>query len=95
MGVRGQQANAAEAPRDQAAQEGKPGGAVLLGDDVQAERLAVAVLVGANGVHTADVDGPTALAALDHQRIEGEIRVGRRFERSGAEVLDELVQARR
>jgi hypothetical protein len=70
VGVRGHQEDAAEAPRDQAAQEGKPGGAVVLGDDVQAERLAEAVPVDGNGVDDAGVDGAAARAALDDERVE-------------------------
>ena len=41
--VRGDELDAGEAAGDQAAQEGEPGGAVLGGDDVEAERLAEAV----------------------------------------------------
>ena len=41
--VRADQLDAGEAARDQAADEGEPGGAVLGGDDVEAERLAEAV----------------------------------------------------
>ena len=54
--VRGDELDAGEAARDQAAQEGEPGGAVLGGDDVEAEPLAEAVAVDADRVHDADVD---------------------------------------
>src|SRR5512144_1260917 len=75
MGVRGRQADAAQAAGDQGAQEGQPGGAVLGSDDVQAERLAEAVAVDTNRVHYADVDGAAAFAALDHQRVERHVDV--------------------
>jgi len=42
------------------------------------------------GVHC-----PAALTALDHQRVEGHVRVRRSIERPGAEVLDDLVEALR
>ena len=87
--VRADQLHAGEAARDQAAHEREPGGAVLGGDDVEAERLAEAVPVDADRVHDADVDRAAALAALDHQRVERHVRVGRAVERPGAEVLDD------
>ena len=96
MRVRADQLDAGEAARDQAAQEGEPGGAVLGGDDVEAERLAEAVAVDADRVHDADVDRAAALAALDDQRVEASrTAYGRAVERPGAEVLDDLVEALR
>jgi hypothetical protein len=70
----------------------EPGGAVLGGDDVEAERLAEALAVDADGVADADVDGSAALAALDDQRVEGEVGVGGAIERAGAVVLDDLIE---
>jgi hypothetical protein len=84
MRVAGDQADAAEAAGDERAQKREPGGAVLAGDDVQAERLAEAVTVDADRMHDADADRAPALAALDNQRIEGDIGVGRAVERAGA-----------
>jgi hypothetical protein len=81
--------------RCQAAHEGEPSGAVLGGNHVEAERLAEAVPVDADGVHDADVDGAAALAALDHQRVESDVRVRRAVERPGTEVLNDLVEALR
>src|SRR6266496_484294 len=49
----------------------------------------------ADRVHDADVDRAPALAALDHERVEGDVRVGAPVERAGAEVLDDLVEALR
>src|SRR5439155_15011294 len=72
-----------------------PGGAVLAGDDVETERLTDAVPVDADRVDDADVDGPAALAALDDQRVEGDVRVGGAVERPRAELLDDLVEALR
>ena len=86
--VRGDQPDAGEAACDQAPEEGEPGGAVLLGDDVEPERLAVAVPVDGDRVHDARVDGASALAALDDERVQGQVRVGRPVERPRAEVLD-------
>src|SRR5205814_5106608 len=54
--VRGDQAYTGEAAREERAQEGEPAGAVLGGDDDEAERLAEAVPVDADRVHDADVD---------------------------------------
>src|SRR4029079_19269840 len=93
MRVRADQLDSAEAASEQRAQEGEPGGAVLRGDDVEAERFAEAVAVDANGVHDADVDRPSALAPLDDQGVEGDVRVGAAVERAGAEVFDNLVEA--
>jgi hypothetical protein len=90
--VRGQQADAAEAARDQRAQQRQPGGAVLGRDDVEAERLAEAVPVDADRVHDADVDRVPALAALHHQRVERQVRIGAAVERAAAEVVNDLVQ---
>src|SRR5581483_12497169 len=86
--VRGDQPDAAEAARDQAAEEGEPAGAVLAGDHVEAERFPEAVLVDANGVDDADVDRAAALAALDLEAVKRHVRVRRRIKRAGAEVLD-------
>jgi hypothetical protein len=69
-------ADAGEATGDQAPEEGEPGGAVLRGDDVEPERLAEALSVDGDRVHDAGIDGPPALAALDLERIEDEVRVG-------------------
>ena len=92
MRVRADQLDAGETARDQAADEREPGCPVLGGDDVEAERLAEAVAVDADGVHDADVDDPAALPALDHQRVERRVRVGRTVQRPGAEVLDDPVK---
>jgi hypothetical protein len=71
------------------------GGAVLAGDDVQAERFAVAAAVDRDRVHDADVHRPATLATLDDERVEGHVGVGAAVERAGAEVLDDLVEALR
>ena len=92
VSVRGDQADAAEAPSDQAAQEGEPGGAVLAGDDVEAERLPEAVGVDSDRVHHAGVDGAAALATLHLGRVHDQIRVGGAVERAGAKVLDDRVE---
>jgi hypothetical protein len=95
MRVRADQPHAGEAARDQTADERQPGGAVLGGDDVEAERFAEAVPVDADRVHDADVDRPPTLPALDHQRIKRHVRVGRTVERSAPEVLDDRIEALR
>jgi hypothetical protein len=89
------QTDTAEAAGHQRAQEGEPGGAILGGDDVEAERLAEAVPVDADRVHDADVDRASALPALDLERVEGHVRVGAAVERPGAEVLHDLIEALR
>src|SRR3989442_8794404 len=66
MRVRADRAHAGEAARDQTADEREPGGPVLGGDDVEAERFAECVPVDADGVHDADVDRAATLPAL-HQ----------------------------
>src|SRR5439155_21694064 len=90
--VRTDQLHTGEAARDQTTDVGEPGGAVLGGDDVEAKRLAEAVPVDADGVHDADVDRAAALAALDLERVEGDVRVGGAVERPRAEVLDDLIE---
>jgi hypothetical protein len=84
--------DAGEATCDETAQEGEPTGAVLGGDDVEAERLAEPLAADGDRVHDADVDRAAALAALDLERVQDEIRVRRAVERTGAEVLDDRVQ---
>jgi hypothetical protein len=76
-------------------QEGEPGGTVLAGDDVEAERLAEAVPVDRDRVHDAGVDGAAALAALDLERVQDKVRVGRAVGRADAEVLDDLIETLR
>src|SRR5262249_49158221 len=68
--------DAGEAAGDEAPQEGEPGGALLAGDHVEAERLAEAVPVHGDRVHDTRIHGPTALAALDLERVQDEVRVG-------------------
>jgi hypothetical protein len=92
VGVRGHEAHALKAASDETPEEGEPGGAVLLRDDIEAERLAVAVTIDSDRVHDADVDGPAALAALHDQGVEDQVRVGAFRERAGAEILDDLVE---
>ena len=92
VGVAGDQADAGESAGDERAQEGEPGRPVLAGDDVEAERLAEAVSVNGDRVHDAGVDRAAAFPALDLERVEHEVRVGRTVERAGAEVLDDRIQ---
>jgi hypothetical protein len=92
VGIRGDEPHAGEAAGDERAQEGEPGGAVLPRDDVEAERLAEAVSIDGDRVHDAGVDRPAALAALDLERVEDEVRVRSTVQRAGAEVLDDRVQ---
>src|SRR5712691_2008847 len=92
VGVRGDEEDAGEAARDEPPEEGEPTGAILLGDDLEAERLPVAVAVDADRVDDADVDRLPALAAADDEGVEHQVGVGSAIERPGAEVLDQLVQ---
>ena len=93
--IRAHELDAGEPAGDERAQEREPGRAILAGDDVEPERLAEALLVDRDRVHDAVVDRATALAALDHERVQDEVRVGRTLERAGAEVLHDRVQALR
>jgi hypothetical protein len=80
---------------DELPQESQPGRPVLARDHIEPERLAVAVAVDGNRVHDAGVNGPAAVAALDLERVEHEIRVGARLQRPGAELLDDLIERAR
>ncbi len=53
---------------------------------------AVAVSVDGDAVDDADVDDPAAVAALELERVEHQVRVGRPGKRARTEVLDELVK---
>ena len=92
VSIRGDELDAGETAGDERAQEGEPGGAILGGDDVEPERLPEAVAVDGDRVHDAGVDRPAALPALDLERVQDEVRVGRAVERARAEVLDDPVQ---
>jgi hypothetical protein len=96
--VRGDEAYAAEATGDERAQGGEPGGAVLGGDDLEAERLAEAVAVDGDRVHDAGVDRPAALAALDLERVEDEVwgRTPRRADavRKSSTIASRLLASR-
>jgi hypothetical protein len=93
MGVRDHQLDPGQTTSDQVAQKRRPAGAVLGGEDVDAEDLAVAVGVTCSGQHAGDVDDPAGLAALDRQRVHPHIRVGAGVQRPSPERRHLTVQA--
>ena len=95
MGIRGDQADAPKAAGEERAQEREPGRPLLGCDDVEPERLAVAIAAHGDRVHDAGVDGAAAFAALDLERVEHQVGVGPLLEWPGAELLDELVERAR
>jgi hypothetical protein len=95
MRVGADKLDAGEAACDQAAHVGEPGGAVLAGDDVEAERLTETVPVDPDRVDDAGVDGAAAFTALHDQSVQGDVDVRSAIQRPGTEVLDDLVEALR
>ena len=94
VGVGDDQRHPGQAPGDQAPQERHPAGAVLGGDHVHAEDLAVPVGVDAGGDGAGDVDDAAPLADLLGQRVDPHVGVGPGVEGPVAERVDHLVEAR-
>jgi hypothetical protein len=61
---------------DQTAQEGKPAGAVLAGEDVEPQHLTVTLGVDTDRDHDSDVDDAAALADLLGHGVERHVGVG-------------------
>jgi hypothetical protein len=76
VGVGDHQGGAGQTAGDQTAQERQPAGAVLVGDDVEAEHLAVALGVDPDGDDDRDVDDAAALADLLGHGVERHVGVG-------------------
>jgi hypothetical protein len=74
VGVRDDPGHAREPARHEP-QKCRLGGAVLGGDDVEAQDFSVAVSIEGRGYDGADVGGAT-IAVLDRQRIDPHIGVG-------------------
>jgi hypothetical protein len=85
MGVGDHQLHPCQAAGYQVAEEARPAGAVLTGQHVHAEELAVAVGVDPGGDHAGHVDDPAGLAALDRQGVQPHVRVGTGVQRPSAE----------
>ena len=85
MSVGDDQGGAGQAARHQAAQERQPAGAVLGGDDVDAEHLPVTFGVDSDGDHDGDVDDAAVLAHLLGHGVEAHVGVGPAVEGSGPE----------
>ena len=81
--------DAGEAAGDEAAQEGEPGGAVLGGDDVEAERLAEALRLTPTACTTQTLTVRPPSRHLTTSASEHQVRVRGAVERAGAEVLDD------
>ena len=94
MGIRGDQADAPKAAGEKRAQEREPGRPLLGGDDVEPERLAVAIAAHGHRVHDPGAHGAAAFAAPRLERVEHQVGVGPLRKRPGAELLDELVEQR-
>ena len=83
MGIGDRQRDPGQAAGHQAAQERQPAGAVLAGDDVQAEDLPVPVGVDPDRDQGVHVDGPAVLADLLGQRVQPQERVRAGVQRAG------------
>jgi hypothetical protein len=86
------QAHAAQAAGDEVAQEGGPAGAVLGGDPVAAQDLAVAFGIDADRGDGGDVHDAPAIAAARGLGVDPEVGVGAGVERPGAEGRDQRVE---
>jgi hypothetical protein len=76
VGVGDHQSGARQSPGHQAPQEGQPARSVLGGDDVEAEDLAVSIVVHPGGDHHGHVlDAPRLAHLLDHG-VEPHVGVG-------------------
>jgi hypothetical protein len=84
--------HALEPARSQPAQEGQPPGAVLGGDDVEAQDLAAAIVVHADGDEARDVHDAAALAALQNERVEPQVREAAARQRAFPEALHDAVE---
>ena len=87
VGVGDHQAHTGETPGPQAAQNGRPEGAVLRVADGEAEHLAVAVDPYAGGDHRRLGDGPRALVGLQEEQVREGIA-----DRPGAELAHLLIE---
>lgn len=93
MGVAGDERDPREASGHQAAEEAEPRGAVLSGDHLQTEDLAVAVAVDAGRDQRGGLDDPPALADLEREGIGLHEAVRPTIQRPRAEGADALIQA--
>jgi hypothetical protein len=93
VGVGDDQLHPVQAAGDQVAQQGGPPGAVLAGDQVDAEHLAAAVGVDASRDHHAHACDAVVVAAAHRKRVQPHIGVGASVQRPGAEGGHRRVQA--
>jgi len=80
--------HAGEAALDQVAQERRPGGGILGGEDVETEDLTVALGVHGAGHHAADLADASLLAHPDREGVEPQVGVGALVEGPRAEGGD-------
>jgi len=92
MGIGDDQLDALEAPSRKRAQERQPAGTILVGYDIQAQRLPVALAVDPDRDQAGHVDGTAVLADLHRQRVQRDERVVARVERPATERLHLCVQ---
>jgi hypothetical protein len=93
VGVADHQGHAGESPGDQPAQERGPPGAVLGGDHVEAQHLAVPTGVDADRDNAGHVHDPALLADPLGERVEEHVGVGPGVQRPVPERVHLLVQA--
>ena len=91
VGVRDHEMHPRQPAGHEAPQKGRPGGAVLGGEDVHAEDLAVNVPVDACSDHDRDVDDSPALPTPHDHRVEPDVRIPP-GQRTAAKVRNHLVQ---
>lgn len=92
MRVAGDELDTRKTARHQAAQERRPGGAVLTGEDVQTQQLALALGVHARGDDHPDRHDSPGLAHPHRERIQPEVPVRPRVEGALAESAHALVE---
>ena len=92
MGVGDHHLHARQAPGHQGAQERRPAGAVLDGDHVHAQDLALALGVDAGGAHHGHVLDPAVLPHPLDQGVDPHVGVGAGVEGAAAERLDHGVE---
>ncbi len=92
VGVGDDQLHAGQAAGHQRAQEPRPGGRGLGGDDVEPDDLSTALDVDRGSDHRGDVDDTAAFAHLLRQRVDPHVAVGARLERALPELGHLVIQ---
>ena len=92
MGIGGDQLHPRQAAGSQITEEPEPPLPGLRGAQLQAEDLAVAVVVDAGGDHGGDLDDPAVFTHFEHERVGGDKPIRPSIERPGAERFDRRIQ---